>query len=40
MTMRVEVAREVGKADVAREVAVLESRHESFEALRQQREER
>lgn len=33
--MRVEVAREVGKADVAREVEALEARHESFDALRQ-----
>lgn len=33
--MRVEVARDVGAADVAREVAVLEDRHASFEALRQ-----
>ena len=33
--MRVEVAREVGKGDVAREISVLKGRHESFEALRQ-----
>jgi len=33
--MRVEVAREVGTADVAREVSVLKGRHGSFEALRQ-----
>jgi len=33
--MRVEVAREVGVADAARETKALEARHESFEALRQ-----
>jgi hypothetical protein len=33
--MRVEVAREAGKAEVAREVGALEARHGSFEALRQ-----
>src|SRR3990170_4988878 len=33
--MRVEVAREAGKADLAREVTALEARHGSFEALRQ-----
>jgi len=33
--MRVEVAREVGKSDVARETQALEGRHEAFEALRQ-----
>ena len=33
--MRVEVARQVGAADVAREAASLEGRHGSFEALRQ-----
>jgi len=33
--MRVEVAREVGTEDAAREVASLEARHEAFDALRQ-----
>jgi len=33
--MRVEVSREVAKADVARETALLEARHTSFESLRQ-----
>ena len=33
--MRVEVAREVGPADAAREVEALTARHEGFDALRQ-----
>lgn len=33
--MRVEVAREVGAGDAAREVEALEDRHGSFDALRQ-----
>ncbi|HEV8594531.1 MAG TPA: hypothetical protein VGR51_03285 [Thermoplasmata archaeon] len=33
--MRVEVAREVGKTDLTREIETLEGRHEGFDALRQ-----
>src|SRR2546427_1659875 len=33
--MRVEIARDVGAADVGREVEGLKARHKSFEALRQ-----
>ena len=33
--MRVEVARTMGSAEAAREVAAFEARHETFEALRQ-----
>lgn len=34
--MRVEVSRDLGKPDLAREVSELETRHRSFEALRHQ----
>jgi len=35
VTVRVEVSRDLAKGDVAQEVADLESRHDSFDALRQ-----
>jgi len=35
VTVRVEVARDLGKGDVAREVAELEGRHGAFDGLRQ-----
>lgn len=36
MTVRVEVARDLGKPDLTRAVAELEARHGSFDTLRQQ----